>query len=68
MRFVPMPVITGFTAGIAVIIASSQVGDFLGLRAGNVPVEFVEKWVAYGARPRHRERRRAGRRRSARCF
>ena len=48
MRFVPMPVITGFTAGIAVIIASSQVGDFLGLRAGNVPVEFLEKWAAYG--------------------
>src|SRR6185503_6125972 len=48
MKFVPMPVVTGFTAGIAVIIASSQVGDFLGLRAGNVPVEFLEKWAAYG--------------------
>lgn len=48
MRFVPMPVITGFTAGIAVVIASSQVGDFLGLRAGAVPAEFVEKWIAYG--------------------
>ena len=47
MRFVPMPVITGFTAGIAVIIASSQVGDFLGLSAGQVPAEFVEKWLAY---------------------
>jgi len=46
MRFVPMPVITGFTAGIAVIIASSQVADFLGLRGGPVPVEFVEKWMA----------------------
>ncbi|MBX3561673.1 MAG: STAS domain-containing protein [Sphingomonas sp.] len=47
MRFVPMPVITGFTAGIAVIIASSQVGDFFGLDAGEVPAEFVEKWIAY---------------------
>jgi len=47
MRFVPMPVVTGFTAGIAVIIASSQVGDFLGLEAGDVPAEFVEKWIAY---------------------
>jgi SulP family sulfate permease len=47
MRFVPMPVITGFTAGIALIIASSQVGDFLGLSAGQVPAEFVEKWIAY---------------------
>jgi SulP family sulfate permease len=48
MRFVPMPVVTGFTAGIAVIIASSQVGDFLGLRTGPVPSAFVEKWIAYG--------------------
>jgi SulP family sulfate permease len=47
MRFVPMPVVTGFTAGIAVIIASSQIGDFLGLRAGPVPVDFLEKWSAY---------------------
>jgi SulP family sulfate permease len=46
MRFVPMPVVTGFTAGIAVIIASSQVGDFLGLRL-QAPVEFIEKWAAY---------------------
>ena len=49
MRFVPMPVVTGFTSGIAVIIASSQVGDFLGLRAGPVPAEFVDKWGAYWA-------------------
>jgi sulfate permease, SulP family len=49
MRFVPMPVVTGFTAGIAVIIASSQIGDFLGLSAGKVPAEFFGKWQAYGA-------------------
>ena len=48
MRYVPMPVVTGFTAGIAVIIASSQVGDLLGLRAGTVPAEFIDKWGAYG--------------------
>jgi SulP family sulfate permease len=47
MRFVPMPVVTGFTAGIAVIIASSQVGDFLGLSTGPVPADFVDKWGAY---------------------
>jgi SulP family sulfate permease len=47
MRFVPMPVVTGFTSGIAVIIASGEVGDFLGLRAGHVPAEFVGKWAAY---------------------
>jgi SulP family sulfate permease len=49
MRYVPMPVVTGFTAGIAVIIASSQIGDFAGLRTGPVPADFIDKWVAYGA-------------------
>ena len=48
MRYVPMPVVTGFTAGIAVIIASGEVGDFLGLQAGHVPAEFLGKWAAYG--------------------
>ena len=47
MRYVPMPVVTGFTAGIAVIIASSQLGDFLGLGARDVPADFIDKWIAY---------------------
>jgi SulP family sulfate permease len=47
VRFIPTPVVTGFTAGIAVIIASSQVGDFLGIDAGKVPAEFLGKWSAY---------------------
>jgi sulfate permease, SulP family len=47
VRFIPMPVITGFTAGIAVIIASSQVGDFLGLSTGKLPAEFIPKWAIY---------------------
>jgi len=47
MRYVPMPVVTGFTAGIAVIIASSQIGDFLGLTTGPVPADFIDKWGAY---------------------
>ena len=47
IRFIPMPVVTGFTAGIAVIIASSQVSDFLGLAAGKVPADFIGKWTAY---------------------
>jgi sulfate permease, SulP family len=47
VRFIPMPVITGFTAGIAVIIASSQVGDFLGLSTGTLPAEFIPKWAIY---------------------
>jgi SulP family sulfate permease len=48
LKFVPYPVIVGFTSGIAVIIFSSQVSDFLGLRIETVPADFVEKWVAYG--------------------
>ncbi len=47
MRFVPMPVVTGFTSGIAVIIASAEVSDFLGPHAGAVPAHFFEKWAAY---------------------
>src|SRR6185503_1048747 len=46
IKFIPYPVITGFTSGIAVIIFSSQVKDFLGLRMGSVPAEFLEKWEA----------------------
>ncbi|HEX2834402.1 MAG TPA: sulfate permease [Thermoanaerobaculia bacterium] len=48
IKFIPYPVITGFTSGIAVIIFSGQVKDFLGLKMGKVPAEFVEKWIAYG--------------------
>lgn len=47
IKFIPHPVVTGFTAGIAVIIASSQVKDFLGLSIAKVPAEFVPKWQAY---------------------
>jgi SulP family sulfate permease len=47
IRFIPMPVVTGFTAGIAVIIASSQVGDFLGLTTTKLPAEFIPKWATY---------------------
>lgn len=48
VRFIPQPVVIGFTAGIAVIIASSQVKDFLGLRIdGGVPADFIPKWQAY---------------------
>ena len=47
IKFIPYPVITGFTAGIAVIIASSQVKDFLGLRMEQVPADFLPKWGAY---------------------
>lgn len=47
IKFVPHPVVIGFTSGIAVVIFSSQVKDVLGLRMGAVPAPFVEKWGAY---------------------
>jgi SulP family sulfate permease len=47
LKFIPHPVITGFTSGIAVIIFSGQIKDFLGLRMGAVPPEFLAKWTAY---------------------
>jgi SulP family sulfate permease len=49
IKFVPHPVVTGFTSGIAVLIFSSQVKDLLGLRMGDVPAEFFEKWRAFAA-------------------
>ncbi|NTV98948.1 MAG: sodium-independent anion transporter, partial [Chlorobiaceae bacterium] len=47
IKFIPYPVIVGFTSGIAVIIFSSQVKDFLGLETGNLPGDFIGKWSAY---------------------
>lgn len=47
IKWIPYPVTTGFTSGIAVIIFSSQIKDLLGLRMGAVPPEFVDKWEAY---------------------
>ncbi|HEY5970895.1 MAG TPA: SulP family inorganic anion transporter [Pseudoxanthomonas sp.] len=48
MKYMPQPVITGFTAGIAVSIFSSQVKDVLGLQMETVPAEFFARWIAYG--------------------
>jgi SulP family sulfate permease len=49
MKYIPKPVITGFTSGIAVSIFASQVKDLLGLRMGAVPAEFFARWQAYFA-------------------
>jgi SulP family sulfate permease len=49
IKFIPYPLIIGFTSGIAVVIFSSQVKDFLGLELEVVPVSFHEKWAAYAA-------------------
>jgi len=47
IKFIPYPVVVGFTSGIALIIFSSQVKDFLGLRMGAVPADFMEKLSAF---------------------
>ena len=41
VKFIPRPVTIGFTNGIAVLIASTQIRDFLGLKAGTIPSEFL---------------------------
>jgi sulfate permease, SulP family len=41
VRFIPRPVVIGFTNGIAILIASTQIKDFLGLQVGAVPSEFL---------------------------
>jgi sulfate permease, SulP family len=47
IKFIPHPLIIGFTSGIALIIFSSQVKDFLGLTMGAVPSDFILKWENY---------------------
>ncbi len=50
VRFIPRPVVVGFTNGIAVLIASTQIRDFLGLRMTDNPGEFLAR---LGAIVRH---------------
>ena len=49
IKFVPQPVIIGFTSGIALIIFSGQIKDAFGLTIASVPVDFWAKWQAYAA-------------------
>lgn len=47
LKFIPYPLIVGFTSGIAVIIFSTQIKDFLGLEIEDIPAGFLEKWIVY---------------------
>src|SRR5258708_28688973 len=47
IKFIPHPLIVGFTSGIALIILSSQVKDYFGLKMGAVPADFLFKWKSY---------------------
>ncbi len=49
IKFIPHPLVIGFTSAIAVIIFSGEVKDFLGLRMGAVPAPFLAKWGAYAS-------------------
>ena len=66
VRFIPRPVVTGFTNGIAVLIASTQVKDFFGLQMDVVPSEFLERMELIGGAIRTRCRPSHGPRRAAR--
>ena len=47
IKFIPYPVIVGFTSGIALIIFSSQMNDLFGLGLDRAPADFIEKWASY---------------------
>ena len=47
IKFVPYPVIVGFTAGIAVTIFSTQMNDLFGMGIQDAPADFIHKWVCY---------------------
>ena len=47
IKFIPYPVTVGFTTGIALIIFSSQIKDFFGLKIEKMPAEFVDQWALY---------------------
>jgi sulfate permease, SulP family len=47
LKFIPYPLIVGFTSGIAVVIFSTQIKDALGLQIAEVPADFIPKWGAY---------------------
>lgn len=47
IKFIPYPIVIGFTAGIAVTIFSTQINDFFGLGLSDLPSEFIDKWGVY---------------------
>lgn len=47
IKYIPYPITTGFTSGIALVIFSSQIKDFFGLSVAEVPAEFLDKWKVY---------------------
>ncbi len=48
IKFIPYPIVVGFTSGIALSIFTSQIKDLLGLTMTTVPIDFISKWIEYG--------------------
>jgi SulP family sulfate permease len=52
IKYIPYPIVVGFTSGIALTIFTTQIKDLFGLTMTSVPSDFIEKWIAYiGALP-----------------
>ena len=49
IKFIPHPVVVGFTSGIALIIFTSQIKDFLGLHINDLPADFIDKIEVYAS-------------------
>ena len=47
IKYIPYPIIVGFTSGIALTIFTTQIKDLFGLTMESVPSDFIEKWIAY---------------------
>ena len=47
IKYIPYPIIVGFTSGIALTIFTTQIKDLMGLTMESVPSDFIEKWIAY---------------------
>ena len=47
IKYIPYPIVVGFTSGIALTIFTTQIKDLFGLTMASVPSDFVEKWIAY---------------------
>lgn len=47
IKYIPYPITTGFTSGIALVIFSQQIKDFFGLQMEHVPSEFIPRWSEY---------------------
>ena len=49
IKYIPYPIVVGFTSGIALTIFTTQIKDLFGLTMASVPSDFIEKWIAYFA-------------------